>query len=401
MAELGPFPLATAVYEKVSEQLSQVAATFQADPEVGSGTSVEVLRERNRAAKSLVENFQQEASLAALQSASQAEHDSALAAAPSANDRAMLQAALEAARARMIAGQISPADFAAIQDEYLTQRAQRNDAVQQHAIRTAETEFPTPSGDLGLIPEFRSMNEAERDVVPDLGGPSDDESNTDFPSDEFPSDDSSSDEEPTPGVTQISSDGSAAVPAGAGQLSSPGGQPAMQPMTMPQQPMSAPMPMAGAGFPGGQPTPVGRFSPEPEPYSESNDGLDSLEEDPYEIPDMDLDTDLSTGTGLPDQGYSVSGVTTRADVSGITAPVVGVGGTPTSGGSASTRGMLGGGMMPMAPMMGGAGMGGAVGAKERPVILSQDPDLSAKESLEHSVESGLLGRSSSQAPTQS
>ena len=399
MAELGPFPLATELYTKVSDQLSQVAATFQADPDVGSGTSIDVLRERNLAAKSLVENFQQEASLAALQSASQAEHDSALAAAPSANDRAMLQAALEAARARMISGQISPADFTVIQDEYLTQRAQRSDAVQQHAIRTAETEFPVPSGDLGLIPEFRSMNESGGGPS-STGASSDDELNNDpladSPPDDFPLDDFSSDEGPTPGVTQISSDGSAVAPAGMGQLSSPSGQPAMQPMAMPQQPMSAPMPMAGAGFPGGQPAPMGRFSPEPD--MDPDDDLDSLEEDPYEIPDMALDTDLSTGTGLPDQGYSVSGVTTRADVSGITAPVVGVGGTPVSGGSASTRGMLGGGMMPMAPMMGGMGMGGASGSKERPVILSQEPDLSAKESLEHSVESGLVGRASSEAP---
>jgi hypothetical protein len=387
MAELGPFPLATAVYEKLSDQLSQVAATFQGEPEIGSGATVAVLRERNLAAKSLVENFQQEASLVVNQSASQAEHDSALASAPSANDRAMLQAALEAARARMISGQISPADFSAIQDEYLNQRAQRNDAVQQHAIRTAETEFPVPSGELGLIPGFRSMDESGV-------GPS----GTGFPDDEFPSDEFPPDEEPPSGVTQISSDGSAVAPAGAGQLSAPSGQPAMQPMAMSQQPMSAPMPMAGAGFPGGQPAPAGRFDPEPD--MDLDDDLDSLEEDPYEIPDMELDTDLSTGTGLPDQGYSVSGVTTRADVSGITAPVVGVGGTPAAGGSSSTRGMLGGGMMPMAPMMGGAGMGGGGMAKERPVILSQDPDLSAKESLEHSVESGLLGRSSSQAPTQ-
>ncbi|TXI55935.1 hypothetical protein [Mycolicibacter arupensis] len=190
--------------------------------------------------------------------------------------------------------------------------------------------------------------------------------------------------------TRLSGDTeSAAAAAGRGMAT----QPAMPPV---QQGGGAPAgggsPMGGMpGMPGGMP---GAATP--------RGGKDKSKNDPAWDATM-LSSDAAAGgagalaatAANPDRGGSLHGVTTRADVSGRNAPVVGMrspGPVPPAGGP------MGGG--PMGGMMGGgAGLHGNNGTTgKRPDIKAHDPIMQGDESVKNSVEGGLIGRKSSRVP---
>ena len=116
--------------------------------------------------------------------------------------------------------------------------------------------------------------------------------------------------------------------------------------------------------------------------------------------DTSIGTQTSGASGDPDRGSSNSGTSTRADTSGSSK-------TALSGSTAAapgTAGQQGQGMMRGGGMMGGmgggmmGGQGGSGNSKERPQILTTDPDLLGTEDESNSVASGILGRDTASDP---
>jgi hypothetical protein len=402
--------------------LSTESDFFSGDHSLGQGAMVSALVARCHTVANNLRYLSQDADITSNQCLSQSDHDAELAKAPSVEDVSVARAGVLAMTAAMQAGQVPANMVTSSQDALRDMVAVREAAVAEHANRTSGTSFPTTRN--GFNPDSTPFTKktlpgegdgagatdigATSQPLPDFGGTA---AGADFATggDTFGA---GTDGDALGGgmasddtlATMVSSD-----PLGGG-LPMGGQPPLMQPMAAQQvqpppggMPMGAPM---GGGMPGmpvmpplSFPTPSG--TPSPSGPSRLDTDLDSSEdayEPNFENPDWTLDTSVSSGGGwVPEQGSSVSGVTTRADVSGVTAPVVGA-----TGGSASatrpTTGMMGAPFMPMGAMGGMGAAAGTAGGKERPVILSQDRELLARESLEQSIDSGLVGRDTSEVP---
>ena len=116
--------------------------------------------------------------------------------------------------------------------------------------------------------------------------------------------------------------------------------------------------------------------------------------------DTSIGTQTSGASGDTDRGSSNSGTSTRADTSGSSKTALS-GSTAAAPGTAAQQGqgmMRGGGMM--GGMGGGmmGGQGGSGNSKERPQILTTDPDLLGTEDESNSVASGILGRDTASDP---
>lgn len=172
--------------------------------------------------------------------------------------------------------------------------------------------------------------------------------------------------------------------------SAPGGGP-QNPPQFPAQPQGA-----GGSAGGGQPPmpPMGATGTGMPPDT-GKDPLDDLPLDDTNIgTSTSGDTSGGTGSAMSGIGHSVT-ARTSADVSGMNSPAVSAG--PVRGSGAG--GMMGGGMMGGMGGMGG-GMGGKAPqrGKERPTIASSDRGQLGKDSLEDSIEGGVIGRSTSAKP---
>lgn len=172
--------------------------------------------------------------------------------------------------------------------------------------------------------------------------------------------------------------------------------PQMQPMTGMSggAPAGGGMPVGMGAMPGGMP------NMQPMSMSKRDKKKDEL---PTYLSGADgaaagsgLGAAAGVAAGQVDRGSSVTGVSTRADVSGRGSGAVAATPPPSgSGGSGSGR-MMGG---PMG--MGGLGGGNSLhqqNGKARPDIPNRDPDLVGQGAADAAVQGGIVGRASSKSP---
>lgn len=176
----------------------------------------------------------------------------------------------------------------------------------------------------------------------------------------------------------------------------------------PQMPPMTNMPAGGApagGMPGAMPGGMPNMSPMSMQQRKSQDQRGA------NLPtDLSGDGGMSAGSGLaagaaagvaasgPDRNSgTATGVSTRADVSGKGSGAV------TASAAPNPNAGGGGGRPPMGPMGGMGGLGGGHGlhaqnSKERPNIVSRDPDLVGQGTADAAVDGGLIGRHSAEKP---
>lgn len=379
-----PFATASTAYSNLSTALTALSQQLAALPVEGSGTAITALVNNVERRAQLTQEMAQEATTVSDVCADQAGADVELSSAVSTADSAR-ESVLDAQRG-LANGTGTPEDVQAAVDSYNDANSARNEARRVHEEATAGTQLPDT--------QFPSSTPG----APSTGTPSD--------SNEMSGSSSSG------GGGDVSSSGGSSeslAEAGDTELSSDTAAP------MGGSPMLAQTPMAQAPAAGGTPQPPQMAPMQPQapmgatPSTAAKDRTDTAQlardrasRSAFGAPRLDtsIGTQTSGASGDTDRGSSNSGTSTRADTSGSSKTALS-GSTAAAPGTAAQQGqgmMRGGGMM--GGMGGGmmGGQGGSGNSKERPQILTTDPDLLGTEDESNSVASGILGRDTASDP---
>ena len=393
-----PFTGAQERYSELSSALNNYATTMAGVSVPGSGAAANALSSRIEGRATTVSQMSQDASTVSDSCGEQASADVELMSAPSVSEVENLKERVTEASQNLANGTGTADDLDAARESYQEAKAKSDEARRVHAEKTGETSFPDStfsSGD-GSMEASASGGSGGSGGGGDAGSGGGSSSGD---SSSMSGGGSPMDSDSPAGDTELSSD--EAAPAGASPMLGGGAPQQQMPQSQPQQPQMAPMqpqqqaPSSGAGAATG-------------PYTGTRDTAKSARDlanrfGGYNTPRLDTSVGTATSgdSGPIDRGSSVTSQTTRADVSGA-------GSTALSSGTAGQAGqnaqqnqgaMRGGGMggMPMGGM--GAGGGGGT-AKERPNILTTDPELLGTEDLEQSIAGGIIGRDTSTSPNQ-
>jgi len=391
-----PFAGAATTYTELSEKLGNLSQELASAPVEGSGATISVLTSNMERRAQWAQEMSQDSSNVADACTKQAETDRELAAKLASGDEETLRQDVLDAQRDLASGRGTPEDLQAAVDAYNKGKEARDEARREHADATSSTKlpdsaFPSSSKD---VPVKNSDSEMSGSGSSSSGGGSGGGDSS------MPGDSSSPSDEPAPGDTQLSSD--TAAPASSspmlGTPQAPAQSPAAAMGAAPQQPQMAPMqPTAATPNTGAVPTTGAK-----DRLDTGKLARDLASGNRYGMPRLDtsIGTQTSGASGEPDRGSSNSGTTTRADTSGNVKSALSSG-TAGAPGSAAQQGagMMRGGGMGGGMMGGGHGAGGGSGSsKERPQILTADPDLLGTEDESNSVKSGILGRDTASDP---
>ena len=387
-----PFATASDTYSGVSTKLTDLSQKLAGLPVEGGGATIATLVTNVERRAQWAQEMAQDATDVSDVCSDQADADIEFSSAVSAADVDSARAKVLEAQRGLADGSVTAEEMQAAVDTYNEANTARNEARRVHEEATTgtdipDTTFPSSSAD---VPVTNSSDSSEMSGEAPSASASSGGSGSDMPSSSSgssgPSDSASSEA----GDTELSSD-TAAPSSGSPMLAqTPMAQQPAAASGAPQQPQMAPM----------QPqTPTGAV-----PSAAAKDRLDTAalardragSRSAFGTPRLDtsIGTQTSGASGDTDRGSSNSGTTTRADTSGSSKTALS-GSTAAAPGTAGQQGqgmMRGGGMM---GGMGGGMMGGQGGngsAKERPQILTTDPDLLGTEDESNSVASGILGR---------
>lgn len=393
LSTTSPFAKAAEGFSNLAVQLNSVRGEISTLTYSGSGSAADRINENIENHLSTLTHLEEQANTTAETANRQAEIDAELAGAPTEEEIEELKRRWLDLKRKAADGDVSEEELEQAQKEYLDAKKEREEALKKHAEDTEahklETDDEESNGDDGYAPEGGASGG---------GSSSGGSSGGDLPAA------ASSSEGGLAGDTELSSD----TAAGAGFQTPMMGQP-MQPQMQPMQPQAAAGGAQAAApmfnqQPTGQQYPQGFKSPKPnlpppesDPFGRKRDPLAFLNR-------ANGPSTSVSGTGggaISDtRGISVSGVTTKSDVTGAGGTQLSstTGQAPGTNSQGQQGAPMRGGMMGMGPMMAGAGGGAGNKTKERPDIKSQDRDLLGKDSLDQAVEGGMIGRSTS-APT--
>ena len=380
-----PFATASTAYSNLSTALTALSQQLAALPVEGSGTAITALVNNVERRAQLTQEMAQEATTVSDVCADQAGADVELSSAVSTADSAR-ESVLDAQRG-LANGTGTPEDVQAAVDSYNDANSARNEARRVHEETTAGTKLPDtkfPSSTPGAPSTGTPSDSNEMSGSSSSGGGGD-----------VSSSGGSSESLAEAGDTELSSDTAAPM----------GGSPMLAQTPMAQAPAAA----------GGTPQPPQMAPMQPQapmgatPSTAAKDRADTAQlardrasRSAFGAPRLDtsIGTQTSGASGDTDRGSSNSGTSTRADTSGSSKTALS-GSTAAAPGTAAQQGqgmMRGGGMM--GGMGGGmmGGQGGSGNSKERPQILTTDPDLLGTEDESNSVASGILGRDTASDP---
>ncbi len=388
-----PFAFAADAYSDISNKLGTLSGLVANLPIEGSGATVNVLVANIERRAQWTQEMSQDASVIADTCEKQAVADRELTAAMEAGDEDTLRGEVLEAQRRLASGAGSADEVSNAVDAYNTAKESRDNARREHEEKTSATDIPDTT--------FTSGADASSATPAATGGGSPGDAPVSSSTGDSPLDAGES----LAGETELSSDSGA--PTSASPMLGGAPMPPPQPAGgMPQPPQMAPM----------QPAPMQPAPTQPPmgatPTAAGKDRLDTSKvardiagRSAFGAPRLDtsIGTQTSSADGGIDRGSSTSGVTTRADTSGSVQSALSTGTAGAPGAAQQGQGgMRGGGMMGGGMMggggMGGAGAGGAGGSKERPEILTTDPDLLGTEDERNSVRSGILGRDTATDP---
>lgn len=381
-----PFKGAGESYEDLSSSLSSFALALGQQGSTGQGAAADTLTQRVEGYVGSLALMSTGASTVSDECATQANADTTLMQAPKVGDVEDAKEALTEASDALREGTGTPEDVDAAREHYVDLKSRHDAAVEAHAEETGGTAFPETK-----FPEIAPSTPAAASAqTPGASGPS----AAPASSGSSGTGSSGSGSDLAAGDTELSSDTGAATASP--QLAQ---MPQQQPTATPPQPQMQPMQSMPPTTP-----PTGANTG---PYEGKRDTAAAARglTNSFSAPRLDTSIGTSTsgasGPSPVDRGSSINGVTTRGDVSGAstTALSSSTAGQPGSG-AAAQQGMGRGGMggMPMGGMGGGGGGQGI--NKERPVILTSDPELLGTEDQELSVEGGVLGRDTATSPRQ-
>lgn len=384
MTRTSPFTNAAQGFADLAANLGAAKSALATLTFNGEGKVADQINENLERYAEVIGKLEEGANTTSEDAQKQADADEELLNAPSEEEVEELKQKYLEVKRKAANGEATDQELEDAQNAYLDAKKQREEALKKH---TEET-------------EFSNLNTGTDDDEEDTSSsPSTSDTGT------SPSSGSSlggDDEAGTPGDTELSSDGSQTPQQS--MMNQPQAQQAQQ------QPQASAQPqMSGASPQQQQQQPQSNKSAPPNMPSYQGpreSGLKKDGKDPLAfLNDRKVNTNVSGSASpfLNDRGTSVTGVTSKADTSGMNSPSVTTSGAQPGSGDQrgnQTGGRMGG-MGGMGGMMGG-GMGGAQGAgagsKEKPEIFTQDKDLLGKESLDQAIEGGMIGRDTS-APT--